>query len=233
MPRTALHSTAILVFAHSSQEEMKHKPLQHGAVIFEALSQHTLKTVKKTKLPYFHFTEKEQRGASFGERFVHAIASVFNMGFTQLITIGNDAPLLRASDIVQAAKQLDEGHFILGPSKDGGFYLMGLQKSCFNAHSFLALPWQTKSVATQITALIAKTQTSVVRLRPLLDLDRWDDLKRLIREASCSGGRIVQLLISLLHSTGKAIFHRPQGKNTIFSNQYYNKGSPRLGRAFL
>ncbi|SHI31140.1 hypothetical protein SAMN04487911_10168 [Arenibacter nanhaiticus] len=233
MPRTALHRTAILVFAHSSQEEMKHKPLRNGAVIFEALSQHTLKTVKKTNLPYFHFTEKEQQGACFGERFVHAIASVFNMGFTQLITIGNDAPLLRASDIVRAARQVEEGHFVLGPSKDGGFYLMGLQKSCFNAHNFLALPWQTKAVSTQITALIAETKTTVVRLRPLLDVDRWDDLKRLIREAASSGASIVQLLISLLHTSGKAMFHRPQGKDTIFFNRYYNKGSPRQERAFL
>lgn len=233
MPRTALNSTAILVFAHSSQEEMKHKPLQHGAVIFEALSQHTLETVKKTKLPYFHFTEKEQQGSCFGERFVQAIASVFNMGFTQLITIGNDSPLLRASDILQAAKQVELGHFVLGPSKDGGFYLMGLQESSFNAHKFLALPWQTKTVATQISALITETNTTVVRLRPLLDLDRWEDLKRFINEVHNGSRAIVQLLLSLLNTTKKAIYHRPKGKDAIFSNQYYNKGSPMLVKASL
>ena len=97
--------------------------------LFEALSRHTQNTVKKTQLSYFHFTEKNQKGSSFGERFTNAIQSVYDIGFEQIITIGNDSPHLQASQILETARTISKNKAVLGPSKDGGFYLMGLHKA--------------------------------------------------------------------------------------------------------
>ena len=49
------HRTAILVFAHSSQEELKHKKITNGTSLFDALTQQALKTVQRAGIPYFHF----------------------------------------------------------------------------------------------------------------------------------------------------------------------------------
>ena len=57
--------TAIIIFANSSKEELKHKAIVNGQKLFDTLTGITVQTVKKTKLPYFHFTEKEQLGNSF------------------------------------------------------------------------------------------------------------------------------------------------------------------------
>ncbi|MGB5435124.1 MAG: DUF2064 domain-containing protein, partial [Maribacter sp.] len=116
------HHTAILVFALSSEEEQKRKKIRNGDRLFSALSEHSLNIVAKTGLPYFHYTEKEQVGDSFGERFTNAIQEVFNRGFKQIITIGNDSPQLKISHIQRAAVLLDHNKSVIGPSADGGFY---------------------------------------------------------------------------------------------------------------
>ena len=103
------HKTAILVFANSSQEEISHKAIPKSGLLFDMLTQRTLKTVKKTKLPYFHLTEEHQVGDSFGERFTNAIQMVFTKGFEQIITIGNDTPQLRVSHILDASGHLENG----------------------------------------------------------------------------------------------------------------------------
>ena len=73
--------TAILIFANSAKEEANANPLQI-VLFFETLTNETINKVKQTGLPYFHFTEKQQIGNSFGARFTNAIQSVFDKGFT-------------------------------------------------------------------------------------------------------------------------------------------------------
>jgi len=75
-----LNNTAILVFANSAKAEMQIKPIRKGAVLFDKLTQETLQKVKKTGLPYFHISEQEQKGKTFGERFTKAIQTVFENG---------------------------------------------------------------------------------------------------------------------------------------------------------
>ncbi len=100
---------------NSSEEELKHKPIVNGQKLFDALTNITLKTVKKTKLPYFHFTEKEQVGASFGTRFSNAIQEIIAKGFENVIAIGNDTPKLTAATILKAEKELNKTRLFLAP----------------------------------------------------------------------------------------------------------------------
>ncbi|CAN0575163.1 unnamed protein product, partial [Ectocarpus sp. 12 AP-2014] len=66
-----------------------------GERVFETLTKETLRKVKRTKQPYFHISEKEQTGNSFGERFTNAIQTVFDKGYEHIITVGNDTPQLK------------------------------------------------------------------------------------------------------------------------------------------
>ncbi len=130
------HKTAILVFARSSKEETVHKSIYNGAQLFDSLTDYTLEIASKTHLPYFHFSEEQQIGDTFGERFINAIQAVFEKGYEQVITIGNDTPQLKVSHIIEAEKQLSSNKSVLGPSADSGFYLMGLHKSQFDHYAF-------------------------------------------------------------------------------------------------
>ena len=217
---------AILLFANSPDEELNNKSIPNGDVLFSGLTEHTLSVVRQTEIPYFHFTEAEQEGNSFGERFVNAIQHIFNKGFDRVITVGNDTPQLRPADILKADRELGRNNCILGPSKDGGFYLMGLHKSHFNADQFLALPWQTSRLLRNISALFQGLNIRVVKQRVLLDLDDLMDLNSIMAGFTIWSYKLRKLLLSFLTtvqatSTLAAVFfHR------YFQNYYFNKGSP-------
>ena len=103
MRTTLQNDTAILFFANSAEEDFARKKFDYRAVsLFQDLTQHTLKTIESTGLPFFHFTEKEQLGNTFGERFAHAFASLFALGYTKVISVGNDSPNLTAQHILKA-----------------------------------------------------------------------------------------------------------------------------------
>ena len=88
---------ALLIFALSPEEELQHKCLTQDKRLYNLLNQHTLKLAKSLGVPYFHYTEKEQVGDTFGERYTHAIKKIFSKGFNGVITIGNDTPGLSST----------------------------------------------------------------------------------------------------------------------------------------
>jgi len=105
---------AILIFANSAEYEAKQKPFQSSEVLFDVLNAQILKVVKNTGLPYFLSSEKNQIGATFGERFTNAIESIYNRGFEAVVTIGNDTPHLQTKHILTAVHQLKQNDIVLG-----------------------------------------------------------------------------------------------------------------------
>ena len=220
------HKTAILIFANSSTEELKYKAISKGNVLFDSLTEHALNTVKKTGLPFYLLTEKEQYGSSFGERFVNAINFVYEKGFESVITIGNDTPHLKSNDILRASQSVNAKKFVLGPSTDGGFYLMGLHRSQFHEGDFRHLPWQTNSLSKKITGLIEAQNIQVIRFHILQDLDSPSDLKKVLNVYRSGLKKIIQLIISLLAPMKSNFLHQCILMRINFENRHFNKGSP-------
>jgi glycosyltransferase A (GT-A) superfamily protein (DUF2064 family) len=219
-------NTAILVFTNSAQAELSNKAIPKGELLFEGLTQDTLKKVVATGLPYFHISDKEQEGDSFGERFTKAIQTVFANGFDNIITIGNDTPQLKTAHLLKANKALKDGKTVLGPSLDGGFYLMGIHKSNFDQETFKRLPWQRFSLFNRISTLLEVTDSLLYKLPVLSDIDSFKDIKRLVSFRKSISFAILQLF-ALLLQVGKeletnilSIFF------IIFLQLPYNKGSP-------
>jgi hypothetical protein len=220
--------TAILVFANSAKTELLHKPILKGEVLFEGLTQETLQKVQATGLPYFHISDKEQEGDSFGERFTKAIQTVFANGFENIITIGNDTPQLKTAHLLKADKSLKEGKTVLGPSLDGGFYLMGIHKSNFDQETFKRLPWQRFSLFNKISTLLNVADSLLYKLPVLRDIDTITDVKRLASYRKSISSTILKLLTFLIQLRKEietivlSIFF------IIFLQLPYNKGSPVL-----
>ncbi|WP_346880998.1 DUF2064 domain-containing protein [uncultured Algibacter sp.] len=222
------NKTAILIFANSAEKEATSKPFQFSKDVFKALNAQTLSIVKKTGLPYFVQSEKQQIGLNFGERFTNAIQSVYNKGFNTVITIGNDTPHLKASHILNTITKLKQHDIVLGPSKDGGFYLMGLKKSHFNADIFLKLPWQTSKLSRSISKLQASKAISITYLEVLTDIDSASDVKYVLNSFKNISKVIKKLLIQYIILEKKIISNLYHCiKNSILS-QPFNKGSPSL-----
>ena len=215
-----------MVFARSAQQDAQQKGLINGDLLFHALTKETLQKVERSGLPFFHSTEMEQQGDSFGARFVHAIQEIFSKGFDSVITIGNDSPQLKTKHLVLAHQQLALGHTVLGPSLDGGIYLMGLHKCQFDAQQFLDLPWQRFALFKSIVQLAQKNTATVYRLPVLADIDVLNDFIQL--------GNFVKSvpthLLSLLDHFIFFVIWQPARKlgNAItgYGTSLQNKGSP-------
>ena len=225
---TLKSNTAILVFANSAQKEASIKTFKASEHLFSELNRHVLATVEATGLPYFQFSEVNQVGADFGERFTNAIDSVYQLGFNQVISIGNDTPHLRAIHILDAAKQLEENDVVLGPSKDGGFYLLGLRKSHFSKQQFLKLPWQTSHLNRSISRLLLDANTTVSYLEQLADIDVLSDVK-FVLDSFKSLSRTLRKALQSYRSVESSFFKDFFGifQQFILDLQF-NKGSPSL-----
>tara|TARA_R100001369_G_scaffold29172_4_gene52762 strand:- start:257209 stop:257898 length:690 start_codon:yes stop_codon:yes gene_type:complete len=219
--------TAVLIFANSSETEGINKRFSFGYDLFDTLNDHTIKTVEKTGLPYFRFSEKDQIGNCFGDRFTNAIQSLMDMGFENVITVGNDTPSLSKKHILEAVAGLENSEIVLGPSRDGGFYLMGLNSSQFNSEVFKNFPWQTLNLNNSIENYFSNKQNvEIKKLETLVDIDCLGDLKSLqekINQFSASLKKaLIQLLFSTSHNFLVYIFHFFQVERTPI----FNKGSP-------
>tara|TARA_R110000782_G_scaffold169324_1_gene261214 strand:- start:964 stop:1653 length:690 start_codon:yes stop_codon:yes gene_type:complete len=224
----SLHTTAILVFANSAKEELVTKSIPKSEQLFEKLTKTTLSKAKKTGLPIFHLTEKEQIGSNFGERFTNAIAAVFDKGFDNIITIGNDTPHLKTQHLKNTVKQLKLGKTIIGPSVDGGFYLLGLQKSNFDVSKFKKLPWQRFILYNQISRWLQSESSELVKLPVLQDVDNVKDLRSLLLFSKTLSTSLILLIIGLL-SLKNRLFHKKYHFINLFPNRcFYNKGSPEI-----
>ena len=181
MFHTSEQKTAILVFAHSAKEEIRRKGISKGLDLFSELNARILAEVKKTELPYFHLSEELQTGQTFGQRFANAIALVFANGFERVIAIGNDSPQLKSRHLLVAEDCLNQGKSVVGPSLDGGFYLLGLKKEHFDKAIFTQFSWQKTSLLREITSYLNQLGVFTEKLNYLFDIDSAHDIKLLLK----------------------------------------------------
>lgn len=123
----------------------------------------------------------DQVGDDLGARMDQAFRDVFALGYKRLLLVGTDVPTLPASAYSQALDLLSDHDLVLGPSEDGGYYLIGLKKPAPGL--FTEIPWSTE----QVCALTRKKAEALGLKTALLpvcrDIDRVEDLLALAREA--------------------------------------------------
>ncbi|WP_422858252.1 TIGR04282 family arsenosugar biosynthesis glycosyltransferase [Flagellimonas sp. S174] len=230
MRNTFQNDTAILFFANSAEKDFSRKNFGiKGIAFFEDLTDHTLQTIERTGLPFFHFSEEEQQGDTFGERISHAFASIFTLGFTKVISVGNDSPNLTAQHILKAQKQVSKGNAVIGPSLDGGCYLMGLHRDNFHKESFKALPWQSTSLYQQLVLQLERQGVDLTSLDILNDIDSVADVKRLSNFIKHFSARWIALFNTIFNfGQPNTLVPIPIYKSGSTSTPF-NKGSPFKG----
>lgn len=90
------------------------------------------------------------------------------------VVIGSDCPQLTARDIQQAFDQLDQEPVVLGPTDDGGYYLIGMRDECFGL--FEDIEWSTERVLTQTRARLESLGVGWTELDQKSDIDTLKDL---------------------------------------------------------
>jgi|SRR6267143_1297293 len=123
-----------------------------------------------------------QRGEALGERVASAFGDLLDLGFESVCLINSDSPTVPPRAFSQAVKILaePEDRVVLGPSDDGGYYLIGLKK--LHRSLFENIEWSTKRVLEQ-TIIRARENNLQVHLLPTwYDVDDGVTLRRLCRE---------------------------------------------------
>ncbi|MFS4418621.1 TIGR04282 family arsenosugar biosynthesis glycosyltransferase [Maribacter sp. 2307ULW6-5] len=217
--------TAILIFANSSAVEARRKGIPKSGSLFTALNEDILKKVKKTKLPYVLCTEDAQVGTDFGTRFTSAIASVFARGFERVITVGNDTPHLSTKKLLHVLKNLEQGKTVVGPSTDGGVYVLGFHRDSFEAKSFRALPWQRAVLCDAIIRHFSRWGSPYVLPR-LTDIDALRDVRTLLHTVRPLALVLRKLLLALLSQQPPVAEQDARESTRFFQSNLFNKGSP-------
>ena len=119
-----------------------------------------------------------------GQRIRHFFDTAFQEECERVLLIGADSPNVPVAHVERALSLLDEHRLVLGPTEDGGYYLVGAYGK--TPPIFQAMPWSTPQLwpATQRQLDAEGWQRSVDYevLPTWYDVDVLDDLKRLHRE---------------------------------------------------
>ncbi len=85
-----------------------------------------------------------QSGDDLGERMCNAFRCLFSKGYSSVVIIGTDCPELQVSDLHSAFLALSRHDLVIGPARDGGYYLLGMGRFC--PELFGGIPWSTPRV---------------------------------------------------------------------------------------
>jgi hypothetical protein len=123
-----------------------------------------------------------QRGRNFGERLYFAAEDLFKCGFESVCLIDSDSPTVTAKSFSEAIELLSSGgdHVVLGPSDDGGYYLIGFDK--LHSELFERIDWSTDVVLNQTKRSAREIGLTVKLLPPGYDVDDARSLRRLCNE---------------------------------------------------
>lgn len=118
-----------------------------------------------------------QRGGDFGSRLHHALGSAFEGGGA-VVVVGTDVPGLTPGHVAEALARLrqDPEAVVLGPSPDGGFYLLAAARPL--ADLLPGVRWCSRRTLASLRRALAAVGRRVLLLEPLADLDRPADLER-------------------------------------------------------
>jgi rSAM/selenodomain-associated transferase 1 len=123
-----------------------------------------------------------QRGHGFGERLFYACEDLFACGFSAVCLIDSDSPTLPGHALLQAVERLASAgdRVVLGPSDDGGYYLIGVKR--VHPQLFEQIAWSTELVCTQTLERAAAIGLQAELLPTWYDVDDEATLERLRRE---------------------------------------------------
>lgn len=202
-------NTALLVFSLSKEREVERKAILEGPykkgnkTLFSLLIEQTKKLALQSGIDVFWIDEHQQTGPDFSSRFTNAYQRLFDQGYENVVSIGNDCPDLTIELLTDAIASLRNKSMVLGPSSDGGVYLLGINRAVFDKDSFHRLPWQAEALQ-QGLETYGQTQDSEVEwLQELSDIDSFKDLRDYVQT---SPSTVVGRLFKAIMESKRVVF---------------------------
>ncbi len=123
---------------------------------------------------------REQCGQTLGRRMAEALRNELENGAAHAVLIGSDCPSIDPQLLQTAFEELDRHDLVIGPTFDGGYYLLGAKSTIPGAlinSLFENISWGTSAVYAQTVERAEKAQLSLYPLPQYHDIDRPEDLE--------------------------------------------------------
>lgn len=127
-----------------------------------------------------NYTHAYQTESDLGGRMAQAFEDTFAKGFERVVIIGSDCYDLSSDIIKKAFKALQNHDVVVGPAKDGGYYLIGLSK--MNKQLFTEIEWSTEQVLNTTIQKCKAANLSYHLLETLSDIDTIEDLNPYLKQ---------------------------------------------------
>ncbi|MFI5305473.1 MAG: TIGR04282 family arsenosugar biosynthesis glycosyltransferase, partial [Nitrospiria bacterium] len=141
----------------------------------------------------------KQEGKDLGERMEHAFNMLTRKKYKRKVIIGTDSPHLPLHFIRSAFESLKKIPVVIGPSRDGGYYLLGISGQPPSV--FRGISWSTDSVLKSTMLRLKEKQIPFKLLPEWYDIDRFEELNSLYaywKGLKNNGGDVPDNLIHLL-----------------------------------
>jgi len=163
--------------------------------LYKKLVQKTLTAVEKSGMDYqicFFPADKKalvqdwlgadhaympQQGKDLGQRMGNALSRAFDQGAQKAVLVGTDIPDISAHQFLLAQNLLGQNDVVIGPSMDGGYWLIGFRRDRFNPGLFRQVDWGTDSVFSTTIEKCKLAGLSTGFLPTLQDIDTLEDIQ--------------------------------------------------------
>ena len=122
------------------------------------------------------FEKNLQEGANLGEKMSNSFSLAFERGIEKAVIIGSDCPDVTDELIKKAFQSLDKADLVIGPSLDGGYYLLGMKKH--HPELFTGIEWSEITVFETTVRKAKNSGLNISELPALNDIDTIEDLKK-------------------------------------------------------
>lgn len=146
--------------------------LQNGKSDFKLCVHPDLELVNKVFGKFDNFLQAK---GDLGIKMQKAFQAKFDDGYEKIVLIGSDTPHISYTQLNDSFEQLNKHDVVLGPSLDGGYYLIGFNKASFSSNVFENIEWSTSKVLEQ--TLHKLHEKTVYLHQELNDIDILEDLK--------------------------------------------------------
>jgi rSAM/selenodomain-associated transferase 1 len=119
------------------------------------------------------FETVPQPAGDLGQRLAGFLNQQLQGGADAVVVVGADSPTLPPEHIAQAFQALEQADLVLGPTTDGGYYLLGCGRRL--PPVFAGIDWSSNRVLAQTVACLADPSWRLALLPPWYDVDTVDD----------------------------------------------------------
>ncbi len=116
-----------------------------------------------------------QKGEDLGKRMENAFLYLRGEGHKEIVIIGSDSPTLPAEILNEAFQRLKKDELVIGPSLDGGYYLIGLSANVPDI--FSDIEWGTDKVFEETLKKVKDSNTDFSVLPFWYDVDTMKELR--------------------------------------------------------